>query len=753
MLTRQVEACTHVTRKLTCACSRQCVEKLRSQVCPECRAPIARPGPFPCNVSVVRIVDAMLANASEDTIFLCHLHASPKQTKDLFCLDCRAAICSDCAIFGAHRLHKIERASCLVGETLQSVNHEALAVLTHLADLEKTLQAAAKKTEPRSCSIKGAIALAAASAELAKACEFQSAAPAGHASAAASAAPADRRRDGGDFIAAAAFAVFSAGFAYKQGPKGLGCRTATDENGLAEEGLSWTRPPDRIVMDQTGNNILRAVNPKPHALSRQAEATKLLNDLRRNSETAMRLEKCRLEGFSCDAHLAAVKLRAALDSHNTALVLCLIPHTRSILRAIHQNWALPRIALEPIHVDELASNVHAPHVAAGITGKRQEKDSRPCKGKGQQLLEPSCLDMWRLDQCFKKKADMEESRSSEQPLKKLKKSHEVCASSAQTRKQASAVSALRADASKASNTSDDGPPSANTCSTETTHQDLDVQFRAIVLRFVAQHGLQGRIPLLCIAGLHKPSSVAFDAQGRLLIADCLNNRVEMCSLVPTVRDEADVGAVLAMSGKHTVLRGVPTPISLAINNAARMLTIMTRFDGVMSCRLAGNQLETTKAQRVVAAQRPRNSGVDPDCLPTLMSFDASRDAVAVILKEVEVLRALSRKTTTYHLTKYHLQITDGDNHVRRVTLDYIPGGLAFDTRTGNVIVTKRSDSCATLTTSCSFTNTPANDAMKLLQKCRFNIDNNSQFTISVLSMNFRGLQQPASMLVCTVRIP
>ena len=166
----------------------QCVEKLRSQVCPECRAPLVLPGPFPCNVSVLRIVDAMLANASEDTIFLCHIHGSLKQTKDLFCLDCRAVICSDCAIFGAHRLHKIERASCLVGETLQSVKHEARAILTHLADLEKALQAAAKKAESRSCGIKGAIAQAAASTELATACGLSSAAPAKHAIAAESAA-------------------------------------------------------------------------------------------------------------------------------------------------------------------------------------------------------------------------------------------------------------------------------------------------------------------------------------------------------------------------------------------------------------------------------------------------------------------------------------------------------------------------------------------------------------------------------------
>ena len=169
------------------------------------------------------------------------------------------------------------------------------------------------------------------------------------------------------------------------------------------------------------------------------------------------------------------------------------------------------------------------------------------------------------------------------------------------------MSAVRAAASQASKTSDNYPSPSGAGSSEMTHQDLDVQLKAIVLRFVSQHGLQGRIPLLCITGLHKPSSVAFDAQGRLLIADCLNNRVEMCCLVPVVRDEADAGAGLAMSDKHTLLRGVWTPTSLATNNTEGMLAVMTRFHGLITCRLAGNQ-----AQREVTAHRPGKSHVDPD---------------------------------------------------------------------------------------------------------------------------------------------
>jgi hypothetical protein len=52
----------------------------------------------------------------------------------------------------------------------------------------------------------------------------------------------------------------------------------------------------------------------------------------------------------------------------------------------------------------------------------------------------------------------------------------------------------------------------------------------LLASFVAQNRLEGRLPLLCFSMLQshnflKPCSVAFDQDGSLLIADCLNNRV------------------------------------------------------------------------------------------------------------------------------------------------------------------------------------------------------------------------------------
>jgi len=52
----------------------------------------------------------------------------------------------------------------------------------------------------------------------------------------------------------------------------------------------------------------------------------------------------------------------------------------------------------------------------------------------------------------------------------------------------------------------------------------------LLASFVAQNHLEGRLPLLCFSMLQsqnflKPCSVAFDEEGSLLVADCLNNRV------------------------------------------------------------------------------------------------------------------------------------------------------------------------------------------------------------------------------------
>jgi hypothetical protein len=107
---------------------------------------------FPANTALLQILDALHPDADDEQPFLCELHPVPhtpgsmgwtpgaKLMKDLFCVDCRRVCCSDCVIFGVHRLHTIHRASRLSGSVLQSINLQARAVLDEMAGLEEQLK-------------------------------------------------------------------------------------------------------------------------------------------------------------------------------------------------------------------------------------------------------------------------------------------------------------------------------------------------------------------------------------------------------------------------------------------------------------------------------------------------------------------------------------------------------------------------------------------------------------------------------------
>ena len=96
--------------------------------------------PLPANTALLQILDALHPDAGDEEPFLCKLHPGAKLMKDLFCVDCRRVCCSDCVIFGVHRLHTIHRASRLSGSVLQSINLQARAVLDEMAGLEEQLK-------------------------------------------------------------------------------------------------------------------------------------------------------------------------------------------------------------------------------------------------------------------------------------------------------------------------------------------------------------------------------------------------------------------------------------------------------------------------------------------------------------------------------------------------------------------------------------------------------------------------------------
>ena len=79
-------------------------------------------------------------------------------------------------------------------------------------------------------------------------------------------------------------------------------------------------------------------------------------------------------------------------------------------------------------------------------------------------------------------------------------------------------------------------------------------------------------------------------------------------------------------------------------------------------------------------------------------------------------------------------------------LDYMPGGLAFDETTGNVLVSKREDECETVRATVRIGDASTNNVRN---KCYFNIVNSYESAVSVQRVAFKGPVQPSVMMrVC-----
>jgi hypothetical protein len=139
--------------------------------------------------------------------------------------------------------------------------------------------------------------------------------------------------------------------------------------------------------------------------------------------------------------------------------------------------------------------------------------------------------------------------------------------------------------------------------------------------------------------------------------------------------------------------------------------------------------------------------------PLLMAFDAVRDSVAIIQKpdlSSHTIRSMPIRPQSRHVTKsgdfrYCLQIISQRLPFAEKELDYMPGGLAFDETTGNVLVSKREDECETVYATVR-TGGAANHVQN---KCFFNIDNSYESAVSVHRVAYKGPVQPSMMMrVC-----
>ena len=286
-----------------------------------------------------------------------------------------------------------------------------------------------------------------------------------------------------------------------------------------------------------------------------------------------------------------------------------------------------------------------------------------------------------------------------------------------------------------------------------------------VHQFIVQNRLEGRLPLLAFSmlnsqNLHKPCSLAFDQEGSLLIADCLNNRVVVANLVLGSGGHKTALAVQCNVEKSRGLH-YPQPTSVVTHNAVGTYVI-TR-NGLVSCVAdRTNQQGVPNSDEVEESQHSSpGSQQHLSAAVRLIAFDAVRDSVAIIQEQVKegairvqkvsaALTSLGRPLDVPSSRQYTLQITSREGVVRTTKLGYIPGGLAFDETSGNVLVSKRQDECVTVGTTCYATTSRGNDVRN---KCFFNLKNQYPSPVSVHRVSFKGPVQPAaSMLVCTVRL-
>ena len=101
--------------------------------------------------------------------------------------------------------------------------------------------------------------------------------------------------------------------------------------------------------------------------------------------------------------------------------------------------------------------------------------------------------------------------------------------------------------------------------------------------------------------------------------------------------------------------------------------------------------------------------------------------------------------------RHCLQIRSQRHPFAQRELDYVPGGLAFDETTGNVLVSKREDECETVHAQyCGpLLRTKSFLPNNVRNKCYFNIINYYESAVSVQRVAFKGPVQPSVMMrVC-----
>jgi len=499
-------------------------------------------------VTVLRILDA-LAIDRDEKLYVCAVHTIEK---DLFCLDCAELICSDCVIFGVHHGHRIERVSRLVGEELHKVQAGAGAVLDKLSEIDQKLQGATKVATELSCSEKGKQECMSAFLELYTASglpggprpkdwpELKESFPQ-HAALIDSVVSAEQLMHDFKTLAEQAVALEKirlenlSGQVCKVSQKLRSALTSGDtttvlcltafirEQSLARFREEWATP--RIAFESSvelldacaegcGDTATDNAPPSPCSISQEGDEGRTGKRTSKDEDVHKRTNS---HESSDDVTIAALVVSTCDDTHGSEVE------------------TLFRSSLSPAPLATVSARSHTQSASAKSTKPAtcDAPDTAPrdallhAQGTKSRTLHAMGDDedtKQALQHCGKRSIFTEDAV--QECTKKKRAAHGQDAdSSSATQQGCSSMSAS----------------SASTIPVVAVSWQMNDAMEAVVQKFITSNRLEGRIPLVCVEQLgtrpfNKPSAVAFDDDGALLIADCLNDCIQVCTLARETRE-------------------------------------------------------------------------------------------------------------------------------------------------------------------------------------------------------------------------
>lgn len=328
---------------------------------------------------------------------------------------------------------------------------------------------------------------------------------------------------------------------------------------------------NRAIKDTVELVTAKIKAPKPeHAKATSGDSVvDFMEKLQADAQAALVVEKERLDSLSSRVQTLCSKLRTELASGNTARLLCRTSSTHVAVASITSQWALPRIkfskeTVKRVSVEKVSPPLIPPPVSDAAedrpmkaasscdgavcsavravkcqgsavspraeigSGKEMDEqvDSRVNAPEDQMPMKRNASSSWDND-------DEKTDKTSE--MKKPKTNGTVGVKSSTANRPESVCGGLSGAGSSRKPASNlEKIPTCNAVLRTDSIGKFEKADKEVLAKFVLGAQLQGRLPILTIgaprAAFSKPCDVAFDKRGSLLIADCLNDRIEVFDL-------------------------------------------------------------------------------------------------------------------------------------------------------------------------------------------------------------------------------